>query len=116
MLIGVSAGSVEEAVNAVNAGADYLGVGAMFPTRTKTDAGFVSMGELEKIRRAVCCFRCDCPTRYKKVGSRLEITVFRKRSCGWMKFCVVNSISEMFPKSSGSIASVWFKRYDYPNN
>ena len=53
MLIGVSAGSVEEAVNAVNAGADYLGVGAMFPTRTKTDAGFVSMEELEKIRRAV---------------------------------------------------------------
>ena len=53
MLIGVSAGSVEEAVNAVNAGADYLGVGAMFPTRTKTDAGFVSMEELGKIRRAV---------------------------------------------------------------
>lgn len=53
MLIGVSAGSVEEAVKAVNAGVDYLGVGAMFPTRTKTDAGFVSMEELGKIRRAV---------------------------------------------------------------
>ncbi len=34
MLLGVSAGSVKEAVNAMKAGADYLGVGAMFATRT----------------------------------------------------------------------------------
>ena len=53
MLLGVSAGSVAEAVNAAKAGADYLGVGAMFPTGTKPDAGFVSMEELGKIRRAV---------------------------------------------------------------
>lgn len=53
MLLGVSAGSVAEAVNAVEAGADYLGVGAMFPTGTKPDAGYVSMEELGKIRRAV---------------------------------------------------------------
>ena len=45
MLLGVSAGSVAEAVNAVEAGADYLGVGAMFPTGTKPDAGYVSMEE-----------------------------------------------------------------------
>lgn len=53
MLLGVSAGSIGEAIDAVKAGADYLGVGAMFPTRTKPDAGFVSMEELGKIRRAV---------------------------------------------------------------
>jgi thiamine-phosphate pyrophosphorylase len=53
MLLGVSAGSVAEAVNAVEAGADYLGVGAMFPTGTKPDAGYVSMEELGKIRRTV---------------------------------------------------------------
>lgn len=53
MLLGVSATSVAEAVNAAKAGADYLGVGAMFPTVTKPDADFVSMGELGKIRRAV---------------------------------------------------------------
>ena len=53
MLLGVSAASVAEAVNAAKAGADYLGVGAMFPTGTKPDAGFVSMEELGKIRRAV---------------------------------------------------------------
>lgn len=32
-------------------GADYLGVGAMFPTGTKTDANVVSMEELQRIRR-----------------------------------------------------------------
>ena len=53
MLLGVSAASVAEAVNAAKAGADYLGVGAMFPTGTKPDAGFVSMEELERIRREV---------------------------------------------------------------
>ena len=53
MLLGVSAASAAEAVNAAKAGADYLGVGAMFPTGTKPDAGFVSMEELGRIRKAV---------------------------------------------------------------
>ena len=53
MLLGVSTASVAEAVNAAKAGADYLGVGAMFPTGTKTDASHVSMEELGRIRREV---------------------------------------------------------------
>lgn len=53
MLIGVSAASVTEALQAEKDGADYLGVGAMFPTGTKTDADLVSMEELQKIRQAV---------------------------------------------------------------
>ena len=53
MLLGVSAGDLAEAVDAAKAGADYLGVGAMFPTGTKTDASHVSMEELEKIRKTV---------------------------------------------------------------
>ena len=53
MLLGVSATSVTEAVNAAIAGADYLGVGAMFQTGTKTDASHVSMEELGGIRRTV---------------------------------------------------------------
>ena len=49
MLLGVSASSIA----AQQDGADYLGVGAMFPTGTKTDADSVSMEELQKIRAAV---------------------------------------------------------------
>lgn len=53
MVLGVSASSVPEALQAQNDGADYLGVGAMFPTGTKTDAHAVSMKELRLIRQAV---------------------------------------------------------------
>lgn len=53
MLLGVSAASVTEALQAEKDGADYLGVGAMFPTGTKTDADLVSMEELQNIRQAV---------------------------------------------------------------
>lgn len=53
MLLGVSASSIAEAIQAQQDGADYLGVGAMFPTGTKTDADSVSMEELQKNRAAV---------------------------------------------------------------
>ena len=53
MLLGVSASSIAEAIQAQQDGADYLGVGAMFPTGTKTDAESVSREELQKIRTAV---------------------------------------------------------------
>ena len=52
-LLGVSVTSVEEAVKAVKDGADYLGAGAVFPTGTKPDADFVSVRELQRIRRSV---------------------------------------------------------------
>jgi thiamine-phosphate pyrophosphorylase len=42
MILGVSAETVEQAVRAEKAGADYLGVGAVFPTATKLDATTVS--------------------------------------------------------------------------
>ena len=51
MLLGVSVSSSEEAGQAMEDGAEYLGVGAMFPTGTKTDANVVSMEELQRIRR-----------------------------------------------------------------
>lgn len=52
-ILGVSASTFDEAVQAQRDGADYLGVGAMFATKTKTDATVVSMEELKKIREAV---------------------------------------------------------------
>lgn len=52
-IIGVSARTVEQALLAEQRGADYLGVGAVFPTGTKLDAGDVSFETLRDICRAV---------------------------------------------------------------
>lgn len=52
-ILGVSAQTVEQAVAAYQAGADYLGVGAVFPTGTKTDAVEVPLKTLKAITAAV---------------------------------------------------------------
>ena len=52
-IIGVSAQTVEQAVLAEKHGADYLGVGAVFPTGSKDDAEDVSYDTLKAICEAV---------------------------------------------------------------
>ena len=52
-IIGVSAQTVEQAVMAEQNGADYLGVGAVFPTGSKADALEVSHDTLKAICKAV---------------------------------------------------------------
>ena len=52
-LLGVSVQTVEQARQAQAAGADYLGVGTVFPTSTKPDADFVSRATLRAICEAV---------------------------------------------------------------
>lgn len=52
-IIGVSAQTVEHAVQAEKQGADYLGVGAVFSTDSKDDADDVSIEALKAICRAV---------------------------------------------------------------
>ncbi len=49
MILGVSVHTVEEAKAAASWGADYLGVGAVFPTLTKTDVGRMPMDTLKAI-------------------------------------------------------------------
>lgn len=53
MILGVSAQTVEQALEAERNGADYLGVGAVFATSTKLDADAVSHETLGEICRAV---------------------------------------------------------------
>ena len=50
MILGVSVHTVEEAREAVHNGADYLGLGAVFPTSTKTDVDQMPNETL----RAIC--------------------------------------------------------------
>ena len=48
-IIGVSTSNISEALEAERAGADYLGVGAMFATDTKTNANLSSVEDLREI-------------------------------------------------------------------
>lgn len=52
-IVGVSAHTVEEALLAEARGADYLGVGAAFPTGSKNDAGVIDHNVIRDICRAV---------------------------------------------------------------
>ncbi|RVU85335.1 thiamine phosphate synthase [Leucothrix sargassi] len=52
-IIGVSARTAQQAIQAQADGADYLGVGAMFATSTKADAQTVTLASLTQIRQAV---------------------------------------------------------------
>ena len=52
-ILGISAGTVEEAVAAERAGADYIGVGAVFDTSTKKITRAMGVEELRSISRSV---------------------------------------------------------------
>lgn len=52
-VLGVSTKTVETAVAAVAAGADYLGVGAIFPTQTKANAAVTPIATLKAITAQV---------------------------------------------------------------
>lgn len=50
-ILGVSAANIEEAEQAVKDGADYIGVGALFPTKTKSNTRCVTLEELANIKK-----------------------------------------------------------------
>lgn len=52
-ILGISAGTVDEAIAAETAGADYIGVGAVFVTSTKKNARNLTVEKLREISSAV---------------------------------------------------------------
>ena len=52
-ILGISAGTVEEAIAAEKAGADYIGVGAVFSTSTKKNARNLTVEKLKEISESV---------------------------------------------------------------
>jgi thiamine-phosphate pyrophosphorylase len=52
-ILGISAGTVDEAIAAEKAGADYIGVGAVFGTSTKKNARNLTVEKLKEISSAV---------------------------------------------------------------
>jgi len=84
-IIGVSVQTLEQAVRAQREGADYLGVGAMFPTATKTDAEAVDYETL----RAICA-AVDIPV--VAIGGIDHGTVLRLFGSGIDGIAVVSAI------------------------
>lgn len=52
-LIGISTRTIDQALKAEMAGADYIGVGSIFPTESKDDTDLIGLETLRKVRRAV---------------------------------------------------------------
>jgi thiamine-phosphate pyrophosphorylase len=52
-IVGVSAATLEEAIAAERDGADYIGVGAMYSTATKTNTRPVTLETLAEIKKAI---------------------------------------------------------------
>ncbi len=52
-ILGVSTANLEEAKKAVDDGADYIGVGALFPTVTKINTRKVNLDQLKHIRENI---------------------------------------------------------------
>ena len=84
-IMGVSAGTLEEAVKAEKEGADYLGVGAMFPTATKKDADITTPETLRKIMDTV-----HIPV--VTIGGMNERTIPLFNGYGLSGFAVVSAI------------------------
>lgn len=84
-ILGVSASDFEEAMRAYKDGADYLGVGAMFSTDTKTDARITSIDELIKIRESI-------PLPIVVIGGINKTTILNFKDIAINGFAVASAI------------------------
>ena len=84
-ILGVSAQTVEQAILAEQRGADYLGVGAVFPTGSKADAKDVSLETLKNICKAV-----QIPVI--AIGGIGKDNVFQLRGSGICGIAVISAI------------------------
>lgn len=84
-IIGVSAQTVEQALKAQAHGADYLGVGAVFPTGSKADAVEVSHDTVRAICQAV-----DIPVI--AIGGITKDNVIELKGTGICGIAVISAI------------------------
>lgn len=91
MILGVSVHTVDEARKAVENGADYLGLGAVFPTATKTDAAQMPKEILRAGSRCstISTLPVNLQKRRKKYSGSVRtvtkkftfLTEYRKNNC-----------------------------------
>lgn len=85
LILGASAHTVQEALEAQAAGADYLGVGAVFSTSTKADASPLSLTTLREI-----CAAVSIPV--VAIGGITETNLLQLTGCGAAGVAVVSAI------------------------
>lgn len=86
-IVGASCGTIEEARNAESYGADYIGVGAVFDTQTKSDAG-AAIG-LENLRAIVL----ETTLPVAAIGGITRENIAEVVRCSAKMACVVSAIS-----------------------
>lgn len=84
-IIGATAKTVEQATEAYNQGADYLGVGAIYPTTTKVKTVITSVEILKKICKAV-------PIPTNAIGGLNKDNIGALKNTGISGICVVSAI------------------------
>ena len=99
-ILGVSAQTVEQAVLAEKRGADYLGVGAVFPTGSKDDADDVSHETLKAICEAV-----SIPVI--AIGG---ITLENTKELAGSGICGIAVISAIYAKENVKLAAAHLKK------
>ncbi|WP_400227536.1 thiamine phosphate synthase [Methanobrevibacter smithii] len=86
-ILGVSAANIKEAKKAQRDSADYIGVGAVYPTNTKDDATSVPKKELKEIVKSV-----DIPV--VAIGGITPENAHELNDCGIDGLSVVSAIME----------------------
>lgn len=84
-IIGITCKTVEQAIEAYEGGADYMGVGAMFATGTKADAIVTSHEMVKKIHEAV-------PLPFVLIGGIKASNIAGLTNLGASGFAVVSGI------------------------
>lgn len=84
-IIGATAKTVPQAVEAYEQGADYLGVGAIYPTTTKVKTVLTSVDTLKEIVKAV-------PIKVNAIGGLNKNNIHVLRGSGIDGICAVSAI------------------------
>jgi len=84
-IIGATAKTVPQALEAYRQGADYLGVGAIYPTTTKVKTVLTSVDTLKEIVKAV-------PIKVNAIGGLNKENIHVLKNSGIDGICVVSAI------------------------
>ena len=84
-IVGATAKTVPQAVEACEQGADYLGVGAIYPTTTKVKTVLTSVDTLKEIAKAV-------PIKVNAIGGLNKDNIHVLKDSGIDGICVVSAI------------------------